>query len=339
MAEQTNPWLAAAAANQDAIAETARDAAERRAAQERAVQEREAREAAARAAEEDRLRELAQRADARRAAEAAAEQQAAAPSTTPPSTEPAVDDPVAGPASERRRGLTRFHSTRPPVEQETAPSGNPFLPPSSSPERAELDGDDLSAPVMTSGPAEPTGAPAPQDPVLRIPSRIDATRAYPGLVVQVVGLHGGAGTSTVASLLGREAIDCGCGLVGLVDLELPVVLVARTHARGLQLVKRAAAQWASGGLSGIALLGVVLVDDAPALSKGLHREVKSVERALPHAWHVSWSEDFRHSLELPGEASGGRLRRIRKSLLDQANKLPRGDARGNTTTTFKEGTA
>lgn len=236
--------------------------------------------------------------------------------------------------SEARRG--RFHSTAPGRAGET-PSTNPLLPPSpSTPDEDELEGE--YGPVMATGPAEPTGAPEPVNPLLPLPERFDRSRAWPGLEVQVVGLHGGAGTSTVTSLLGREAIDCHVGLGRLVDPDLPVVLVARTHARGLALVKRAAEQWASGGFEhAIRLLGVVLVDDAPTLSKSLHREMKSVERALPHSWRLGWNDDFRHDADLPGEALKGRLRRVRRSLLTQAQKLPRSTAAGDTTAT--KGTA
>lgn len=258
--------------------------------------------------------------------DAARHRATATPSPTVPVARPSA--PVERPA---RSG--RFHSTQ------AAATPNPFLPAPSNSPAGEVDEGSEYAAVKVTGPAAPTGAPAPAHPLLKVPTLFDHTRAYPGLLVQVVGLHGGAGTSTVAALLGREAIDCGPGLGYLVSSELPVVFVARTHAHGLQLVKRVAAQWASGGLDAVRVLGVVLVDDAPTLSKGLHREVKSLERALPYSWRLAWSEDMRHSAEPPLEASSGRLRRIRKSLLSQATKLPRATARENTITTLTEGTA
>lgn len=269
---------------------------------------------------------------AQKKAREAEEQQAAAdtPAKRPSSSRPS--EPSDG---NRRPKWFKTSGSRATPPGAAAPV-NPFLPATPAAETTTDEGE--YAPVMTSGPATPTGAPAPTDPLLSVPDRFDRARAHPGLVVQVAGLHGGAGTSTVASLLGREAIDCGVGLNGLVAPELPVVFVARTHAHGLDLVKRAAAQWASRGLDSIHVLGVVLVDDAPALSKGLQREVRSVERALPHAWRIAWSEEWRHDLDLPGEAAKGRLRRIRKSLLDQAHKLPRDNAAENTTTRT-EGTA
>ena len=233
-----------------------------------------------------------------------------------------LPDPTPSSASRdpRPRRWGRFHSAAPAAEAQSPAPGNPFLPaaPTSSEEEG---GDDALGPVMSTGPARPTGAPAPADPVLQAPDRFVVHAVRPEVTVQVVGLHGGAGTSTVASQLGAAALDCGVGLAGLSDPTIPVVLVARTHARGLNLVRRVAAQWASGGLDDIRLLGIVFVDDAPALSKLLDRDLRSAERALPHAWRIRWSDELRHSIELPGEATGGKVRRTRKSLLDQAHKL------------------
>lgn len=210
---------------------------------------------------------------------------------------------------------------RPTIRQAAAASApaNVFLPVPA--EQADEEGEDDRRPVMHAGPPAPTGAPAPADPVLLVPDRFMIRTLSPEVTVQLVGLHGGAGTSTMASLLGSEAVDCGKSLSGLADPTIPVVLVARTHAKGLNLVRRAANQWASGGLEEIRLLGVVFVDDAPNLSKLLARDLRSAERALPHSWRLEWSEDIRHGIDLPGEAPGGRVRRTRKSLLDQARKF------------------
>ncbi|MGH3352283.1 MAG: DUF6668 family protein [Nocardioides sp.] len=207
------------------------------------------------------------------------------------------------------------------VPRSTASSaaGNVFLPVPA--EQAIEDGEDDRRAVMNAGPPAPTGAPAPADPVLLVPDRFMIRTLSSEVTVQLVGLHGGAGTSTMASLLGSEAADCGKSLSGLADPTIPVIFVARTHAKGLNLVRRAANQWASGGLEEIRLLGVVFVDDAPNLSKLLARDLRSAERALPHSWRLEWSEDIRHGIHLPGEAPGGRARRTRKSLLDQARKL------------------
>lgn len=251
--------------------------------------------------------------------------------------------PVEAEERTRRLRSSQLRPTPASSSSSGAPkvTGNPFLPAPPAAEAGEEEGD--LSPVMVSGPPRPTGAPAPADPVLRVPDRFDVRAVNREVAVQVVGLHGGAGASTLASLLGPAALDCGVGLSGLADPGLPVVLVARTNARGLNLVRRAASQWASGGLEDIRLIGVVLVDDAPALSKLLDRDVKSAEKALPHAWRLRWDDELRHSIDLPGEATGGRVRRIRKSLLDEARKAKASTTpatKGSSSTNFpRRGTA
>lgn len=318
MTEQENPWLVVAAANRDELEEVAREAAATRTT-----------EAAESSHQDPSALESATTGEPQATTASTSSRRAGRLSAFTQGRRPITPEPVTTEAAPRRR--SRFHSTVPEVSE------NPFLP-SSPAQQVDADAGD-HAPVMVSGPAAPTGAPAPADPLLTLPQRFDRARAQPGLLVQVVALHGGAGASTVASLLGKDAIDCGVGLGRLVDPTVPVVLVARTHGHGLHLVRRVAAQWASGGLQSIALLGIVLVDDAPNLSKALHRETKSALRTLPTSWRLSWSEEIRHDPNPPGEPSGGRLRRVRKSLLDQARKLSRENTREKNTTTLMEGTA
>lgn len=226
-----------------------------------------------------------------------------------------VDEPVTA----RARRSSRFHSAA--EDQDLVVEQNPFLPVQEVEAGPEGDaGADDLAPVMVTGPAAPTGAPAPADPLFVVPDQLPLAGAglRSDVVVQVCGLHGGAGTSTVAALLGEAAQDCGVGVEGVLEARVPVVFVTRTNARGLSLARRLASQWASGGLQDLLVLGLVLVDDAPALSRELHRELKSAEKALPHSWRITWSEDLRHDPELPPPAEAGRRRRLCKSLLKHA---------------------
>lgn len=222
-------------------------------------------------------------------------------------------------------------------------AANPFLPPIPQSDEPGLSEEGIDAePVMMSGPAYPTGAPAPEHPVLAVPERCSVA-AVSQVTVQIAGLHGGAGASTVAGLLGAGALDVGVGLGGLADLQVPVLLVTRTHAAGLSLLRRTVGQWASGGLTPVQLLGVVIVDDSPDLSRVLQREVKSLERALRRSWRLRWSEEFRHSPDPPDETTRG-LRRFRKSIFAEAQKLA-AEAAGNSQShphkeiSPKEGTA
>lgn len=144
--------------------------------------------------------------------------------------------------------------------------GNPFLsaPTGGTTCVLKRDGAEVEEPdtdleaVMVTGPAAPTGGVAPEVPPLRVPTMlVDPPH---GAVVQLVGLHGGAGVTTLSHVLGDGVLDAGVGL-DLAAAGVPVVLVARTHATGLDVAARAARQWASGGLTGLPLLGAILVDD------------------------------------------------------------------------------
>lgn len=217
---------------------------------------------------------------------------------------------------------------------------NPFL--SQQPTAgAQTEGVEVLEPVMVTGAPTPTGGTQPPArPVLHLPDPVSVGRLDPTcpVVVQVVGLHGGAGTSTAAGLLGEASVDCGVDLVDLRDLSVPVLLVARTHARGLELLARAGQQWSSGALSQLTVLGSLLVDDAPQLTRGLDRQVQSAQRVLPHSWRLRWSEDLRHDPQTSdGTGLPSRARRTSKSILDAARKqAPTG--RGNPTGTDRPDT-
>lgn len=145
--------------------------------------------------------------------------------------------------------------------------------------------------------------------------------------VQVLGLHGGAGTSTVASLLGEAGFDAGCTLEGLRSADVPVVLVARTHALGAHLVSRAAHQWASHDFPpGLQVMGVVLVDDAPQVPHELERYVRYSARAWPATWRLRWVESIRLDPDPPGGVKGLPVwaRALTKSLLKEATKATSG---------------
>lgn len=209
---------------------------------------------------------------------------------------------------------------------------NPFLPTTPVRVKPSEDHDEESgdeAPVPTglghsTGAAAPPVAPAPMSPAVVLPSEWPTTRESgpQGLVVQLVGLHGGAGTSTLAAEMGPQAADCGTGLDHLRSVDVPVLFVTRSHARGLDLALRLGQQHAARRLSPLTVLGVVVVHDAPGpLSKLLARRLKSVQKALPNCWTVPWSEDRRHDVGLPPVASqGARARDIRR-VLKQAVEL------------------
>ena len=107
-----------------------------------------------------------------------------------------------------------------------------------------------------------------------------------------VGAHGGAGASTLASLLGgadvgRRWPDPTCGEPGR------MVLLARTHAAGLQAAGRVLESLQKGQHPpGLELVAVALIADAPGrLPMSLSRRVRvlcSAVRTYRVPWVASW---------------------------------------------------
>ncbi|MDQ0729104.1 DUF6668 family protein [Microbacterium sp. W4I20] len=150
------------------------------------------------------------------------------------------------------------------------------------------------------GPASPEHAP----PVVRTgdPDH-PVERVTPGALVYVLGLHGGAGVSTVAGLIREQASDLPGEAArelriawprsSLPGMPINVVAVARTHHRGLQAAERFARAWAAGTLPGGRLLGIVLVDDGPQLAKAQLKSIERIGRMTPHGWRIPWAEGWR----------------------------------------------
>lgn len=173
---------------------------------------------------------------------------------------------------------------------------NPFTeaPPEEPDETVELRDEVLGDQAVVSGPAAPlpsVSAPADMVPWPRI--EISDHR-----LLTVAGLHGGAGTSTVAAMLGDQATDAGTGwpvAAGWVRPlpTLSVVVVARTHRVGLEAAEDFTQQWISGELTDSRLLGLVLVDDGPKLMEQQRRAVKRLLQKVPTGAHIPWVENWR----------------------------------------------
>jgi hypothetical protein len=106
-----------------------------------------------------------------------------------------------------------------------------------------------------------------------------------------VGTHGGAGVSTLAAVFGGH--DSGRDWPGPGDPQ-SVLLVARTHAAGLDSVMRTVELFRRGQAPpGLDLDAVVLVADAPGrLPKPLAQRVKPIESAVD-VYRVPWVPDWR----------------------------------------------
>lgn len=110
-----------------------------------------------------------------------------------------------------------------------------------------------------------------------------------------VGCHGGAGASTLSAAVpgGAEPGEPKWP-VHTTPCRVRVLLVARTHARGLHAAQEAATQWASGAVPHVDLLGLVAVADAPGkLPRPLRDALRFVAGGVPRLWHVPWIEAWR----------------------------------------------
>jgi hypothetical protein len=167
---------------------------------------------------------------------------------------------------------------------------NPWLPQSRPPR-----GTNEKPTRLVQIPPDPTGPAAPQGPGVPPPER-----ALPGCPPHAghrpsgggLGVHGGAGVSTLKRAVpgGRDASRAWPAA----PESQPVVLVARSSANGLRAAQNAAQQWASGMVSGVELLGLVVVADAPGkLPKSLRDRVRLVSGGVPRLWEIPWTEPWR----------------------------------------------
>ena len=203
---------------------------------------------------------------------------------------------------------------------------NPFVPSESvsvAPEQEEavLHDSLVGQRLMESGPTDPSALPiTPGDvdsdtwPKVHI-SADSVTR------LTVMGLHGGSGASTVATLLGADALDHGRAWpVPPAGTPLGVVAVCRSHWRGLEAADAFTMQWAAGLLNESTLLGLVIVDDGPTLSDGQRKAMRRLLKRTPRGIHLPWVEAWRHASPDAGKTPG-RITRIVRQLHGAAASL------------------
>ncbi|WP_069992412.1 DUF6668 family protein [Streptomyces qinglanensis] len=195
---------------------------------------------------------------------------------------PAAAPPVAAPATPA--------APLPGPGTAAAPSAAPAAPPSVPRGQGAVavgPADRAAGPPAAAGPAAAPASRAPHPPASGGPT------AYGGGPVSWVGAHGGAGSTTLADLvggldLGRRWPDPSRGESGR------VLLVARTHASGLRSASRALEALHSGECpAGLDLLAVVLVADAPGrLPFHLAQRVR-VLRSVADVHRVPWVPAWR----------------------------------------------
>lgn len=144
----------------------------------------------------------------------------------------------------------------------------------------------LTAPT---GPTAPQGAGVPR-PAQLLP--VASPQPVTGPAWWWLGVHGGAGVTTLERAVpgGRDAERAWPSS----EVPQPVVLVARSSAGGLQAVQHAAQQWASRMVTGVELLGLVVVADAPGRRpRALRDLLQLVSGTVPRLWEVPWVEQWR----------------------------------------------
>lgn len=178
-------------------------------------------------------------------------------------------------------------------------SANPWIQlPDTDVDAAEQGASD--APVVPRADLIPPVAPQSGVTMPRVADRFPRREVYARLEQEArlwwVGVHGGAGESTLEQLLeGSRAAGHAWPIVPADEGARParVVLVARTHARGLRAAQLAATEWASGDVP-VDLQGLVLLADAPGrLPKPLKEFARLVAGGVPQVWHLPWVESWR----------------------------------------------
>jgi hypothetical protein len=145
--------------------------------------------------------------------------------------------------------------------------------------------------------SRPTGPTAPQRG-LTAPDQVDQ---LPTATFQAaaplwwVGTHGGAGESSLASLVpGWRASGHAWPSVPSDRERAKTVLVARSNVHGLLRAQSAATQWAAGLAPCADVVGLVVVADAPGrMPRPLRDLAQLVGGGVPHVWHVPWIEAWR----------------------------------------------
>lgn len=126
----------------------------------------------------------------------------------------------------------------------------------------------------------------------------------PGPVVPVswwcwLGAHGGSGVTTLSRLVPGGHDLHGSWPKNPGGPPVPVIVVARSDARGLRAAQDLARAWSDGETPGpVLLVGLVVVADAPGrLPKPLRDLERLVAGGYPRLWRVPWVEPWRQGVE------------------------------------------
>lgn len=116
-----------------------------------------------------------------------------------------------------------------------------------------------------------------------------------GWRLELIGAHGGAGTSTLAAMSGlAESVTAR----PQASSTTSYVAVARTSASGLTAARHLLREAILDSHADV--LGLVLVPDAPGrLPKPLRELVDLTTGAAPRVWSARWVEDLRFATQPP----------------------------------------
>lgn len=156
--------------------------------------------------------------------------------------------------------------------------------------RDELMGEDL----VVTGPTRPG-----LSPTLEAPAQAWETQNVGPLKgIAVMGLHGGAGATTLAALLGDGATDVGRAWPishnpwTAKAWPIPVIAVALNDYTGLRAADTFVRSWATEQLTGSHLSALVLIDAGPRISDARKKSTKRLLRMVPRGTHLPWMDSW-----------------------------------------------
>lgn len=203
-------------------------------------------------------------------------------------------------------------------------STNPFInrsvPPDVTPNADNTDEHSEEGVSIAHGPASPLAQSIAHETTETIPKRAADGEA----LVHVAGVHGGAGATTLCTLLKGDAVDTH-GAWPQSNPWAPAaaggtLLVARTHGRGLDALHNTLTAWHHGAYAdAFPLLGICIIDDAPRLTKGQVARMKTLMGMAPHSWHMPWVESYRVETHELSTSLG--TRRLLNSIRRHAHRL------------------
>ncbi|MEU7222337.1 hypothetical protein [Streptomyces chrestomyceticus] len=118
----------------------------------------------------------------------------------------------------------------------------------------------------------------------------------PGVIWWALGVHGGAGVSTLLRTVGGggDALRRWPDIHGAVS-GIHVVLVARADAHGLACAQAALQEWHAGmAPPSTDIVGLVLMADAPTKApRSVRDRIRVLTGAVEASWEVPWVEEWR----------------------------------------------